>query len=180
MKRSFWIAAMVFAAFLTEDTAYAADRDRTIGLSFSYNEFSAVLGIPLKSGEHFRISANMDMDGVISGDSLYPGISTDAVYLFEFARADFPNGESMTFMAGPGAAAGYVREFKGSYGVMASLTGFIGFEYDFAVPVSVSLSLEPCIGLHVSRDRFGYITMGFYKAGIIYSLAPHIGVKYRF
>ena len=180
MKRSFWIAAMVFAAFLTEDGACAADRNRTLGLSFAYNEFSVAYRMPLKSGEHLRIAANLDMGGVISGKSLYPGISADAVYLFEFARTGFRNGESMVFMAGPGAAAGYVRDFEGVHGVMVSLAGCIGFEYLFAVPVSVTLSLEPCIGLHVSRDRFGYTVMSFYKAGMIYSLMPHLGLKYRF
>ena len=47
MKRSFWIAATVFAAFLTEDGACAADRNRTLGLSFAYNEFSAAYRMPL-------------------------------------------------------------------------------------------------------------------------------------
>ena len=58
--------------------------------------------------------------------------------------------------------------------------GKSGAHYVFMVPVSISLTLEPCIGLHLSRDRFGYLSMGFYKAGLIYSLLPHLGIKYRF
>ena len=60
------------------------------------------------------------------------------------------------------------------------LQGCIGLEYMFNVPVSLSLSLEPCLGVHFREDRFGEINMDFHKAGLISSIFPHLGIKYRF
>ena len=120
------------------------------------------------------------MTNVISGKNLYPGASVEVLYLFSFARKQFDSGESMLFYAGPGINAGYVRNFDGRYGVMAALSGHIGFEYVFNVPVSLSLSLEPALGIHVNRDRFGYVNTDLYRAGLAHSLLPHVGIMYHF
>ncbi len=158
----------------------AAAQDRSAGLNLAYNEFSAFIGLPLEKNESLRLSLNLDMSGVISGEYLFPGISADAVYLFSFGSSLHAAGESSSFFAGPGISAGYVRNLPGSLGIMAALTGCFGFEYTFAVPVSLSVSLEPSIGIHINEDEFGYVTMDFYKTGFFYSLLPHIGIKYRF
>ena len=155
-------------------------QDRSAGLNLAYNEFSAMCQIPVGEKESLRISANLDMTKVISGKVLYPGVSADAAYLFRIWGKRFLSGESMMLSAGPGACAGYVRDHRGHYGLMASLTGYIGFEYIFLVPVSISLSLEPCLGVHLNRDRFGYVNMDFYRYGLLYSLLPHVGIRYRF
>ncbi len=180
MKRFSGIAVFVLAAVFAATGTDTAAREKTVGMSLAYNEFSATFTMPVKDRETIMISANLDMSGVIPGDCLFPGVSANVAYLYEFAGITFPSGESMGFLAGPGAGVGYVRDTSGAYGAMVSLTGCIGFEYVFMVPVSISLTLEPCIGLHLSRDRFGYLSMGFYKAGLIYSLLPHLGIKYRF
>ena len=61
-----------------------------------------------------------------------------------------------------------------------TLSGHIGFEYVFNVPVSLSLSLEPALGIHVNRDRFGYVNTDLYRAGLAHSLLPHVGIMYHF
>ena len=179
MVRPSRLAFVAVSILLMTDAGVVA-QNRSVGGNFAYNEFSAMLRMPLEEKQSVRISANLDMSGVIPGDYLFPGVSANVAYLYEFAGITFPSGESMGFLAGPGAGVGYVRDTSGAYGAIVSLTGCIGFEYVFMVPVSISLTLEPCIGLHLSRDRFGYLSMGFYKAGLIYSLLPHLGIKYRF
>lgn len=180
MKSRAWIAILVSSVMIIGAGKDMAAQSRATGLSFAYNEFSAEYRMPLKGKEMLRLSASLDMAGVISGRNLYPGISADVLYLYEFARASFQSGESMSFMAGPGASAGYVRNHEDMYGAMLSLAGCIGFEYIFTVPVSISLTFEPVLGLHVSRDSFGYVSMSFYEAGLKSSLWPHLGLKYRF
>ena len=167
MKSRVWIAILVSSVMIIGAGKDMAAQSRAAGLSFAYNEFSAVYRMPLKGKEMLRLSASLDMTGVISGRNLYPGISADVLYLYEFARASFQSGESMSFMAGPGASAGYVRNHEDMYGAMLSLAG-------------CSLTFEPVLGLHVSRDSFGYVSMSFYEAGFKSSLWPHLGLKYRF
>ena len=158
----------------------AAAQDRETGIHLAYNELSAVFSTPLKENETLRLSLNLDMTNMISGDSFYPGVSAEAAYLFLFAGKVFQSGERMFFFAGPGANAGYVQNFDGKYGFFAALSGCVGFEYVFNVPVSLSLGLEPSLGLHVSENRAGETVLDFYRPGIAYALVPHVGIKYRF
>lgn len=170
---------VVFAALLLLHFGASA-QNRSVGIGLAYNEFSAVLQLPADERQQIRVSANLDMTGVISGDVLYPGFSADFVYLFEFFSIDSRPGEKIVFIAGPGVNAGYVRNHSGEYGLMASMMGCIGFEYHFNVPFSISLTLEPDLGMHINRTRFGETRMDFYKAGLVSSLYPHVGIKYLF
>ena len=170
---------MMLAAMLAW-CCVAAARDRKTGLNLSYNELSATFSLPMAATEELRLSLNLDMTGVVSGKCLYPGLSADVAYLYVFGEKVFESGERMEFFAGPGANVGYVRNLNMRYGVMASLTGNVGFEYVFTVPVSLSLTLEPSLGLHFGSDADGNISMDFYKAGLLYSLCPHVGIKYLF
>ena len=74
-----------------------------------------------------------------------------------------------------------MRGNDGLYGLMAGVCGEIGMEYAFNVPVSLSLSLAPVLGVTVSRpeDSINF-SMGVYKYGLLASLMPRIGIKYRF
>ena len=179
MVRPSRLAFVAVSILLMTDAGVVA-QNRSVGGNFAYNEFSAMLRMPLEEKQSVRISANLDMTNVISGKNLYPGASVEVLYLFSFARKQFDSGECMLFYAGPGINAGYVRNFDGRYGVMAALSGHIGFEYVFNVPVSLSLSLEPALGIHVNRDRFGYVNTDLDRAGLAHSLLPHVGIMYHF
>ena len=179
MVRPSRLAFVAVSILLMTDAGVVA-QNRSVGGNFAYNEFSAMLRMPLEEKQSVRISANLDMTNVISGKNLYPGASVEVLYLFSFARKQFDSGECMLFYAGPGINAGYVRNLNMRYGVMASLTGNVGFEYVFTVPVSLSVTLEPSLGLHFGSDADGNISMDFYKAGLLYSLCPQVGIKYLF
>ena len=171
-------SALLLAVFLSGSILCAGDR--TVGMKFAFNEFSASYQQKVRAGESFAVSVNLDMTGVISGEALYPGYSADILYVFEFAGKTRASGERIAFYAGPGFGFGYVRNSRDDYGAMIAMNGCIGLEYMFNVPVSLSLSLEPCLGVHFREDRFGEINMDFHKAGLISSIFPHLGIKYRF
>ena len=152
---------------------------RAVGMLFSFSEFSASYQTLRREDELLRLSLNLDMAGVIPGDTGIPGVSAGFTYLYVFARKHYPSGESLMFYAGPGACAGYVRSSGGSYGFMAALSGCVGLEYLFCVPVSISLTLEPRLGIH-ARQSGNDMSAGFYMGGLVSSLYPHIGLKYLF
>lgn len=178
MKQACTVILLAAAMYVMCSSASA--QVRSAGLSFSYGEFSATLRLPDMEGWILRPSLNLDMTRVISGESVYPGLSADIFYLHIFAVKDFASGERMEFYAGPGASAGYVRNYEGEYGIMASFAGCAGFEYVFKSPVSLGISLEPGLGVHLARDMYGEVNLDFYSAGFFNSLFPHINIRYRF
>lgn len=155
-------------------------QDRSAGLNLSCNELAAAIHLPLDDEGILCVSANLDLTCVLSGKELFPGVSADIVYLYVFADRRFDSGESMRFYAGPGFSSGYVRNMDGEYGAMASMTGCVGFEYLFNVPFSISLTLEPALGIHFHQDEYGGVGMDFHMPGLIASLFPHLGIRYRF
>ncbi len=155
-------------------------QEHAVGGHFAYNEFSAVCQMDLEDNQKVRFALNLDMTNVISGRNLYPGGSAGILYLFEFASVTGTSGETLGFVAGPGFNAGYVRNLAGEYGIMASLSGCIGLEYRFLVPVSLSLTFEPDLGIHLNKDRFGNIDMDLYMPGLIFAFMPHVGIRYMF
>ena len=151
------------------------------GAAFAVNEFSLEFGKKVSENLRCIVNANLDMNGVISGKYDYPGISFDFIGQFVFASKKYGNGEVITGYAGPGVTVGYVRGNDGLYGLMAGVCGEIGMEYAFNVPVSLSLFLAPVLGVTVCRpeDSINF-RMGLYEYGLIASLMPRIGIKYRF
>lgn len=152
---------------------------KAAGISFCFNEFSASYRTAVKEDELLKLSLNIDMAGVIPGCCDAPGISAGITYQYVFSGKDYPSGESIRFFAGPGADVGYLRDSGGRYGCMVAVTGCVGLEYLFCVPVSISLTVEPCLGIHVRKDG-NDLMAGLYKAGLVYSLYPHLGLKYLF
>ena len=63
MKRFSGIAVFVLAAVFAATGTDTAAREKTVGMSFAYNEFSATFAMPVKDRETIMISANLDMSG---------------------------------------------------------------------------------------------------------------------
>ena len=88
-------------------------------------------------------------------------------------------GNALRFFAGPGVAAGYTTEYKSVDGIFFGLKGRMGCECEFKRNMLISMSISPIIGSHVTMPQ-GDLSMKYYKNGLIYSLVPEIGIKYRF
>ena len=175
------IACIFFLLALLCCSVHSRERNMSAGATFAGNEFSLEFGKKVSDNLRCVVNANLDMNGVFSGKYDSPGISFDFIGQFVFASKKYGNGEVITGYAGPGVTAGYVRGNDGLYGLMAGVCGEIGMEYAFNVPVSLSLSLAPVLGVTVCRpeDSINF-RMGLYEYGLIASLMPRIGIKYRF
>lgn len=156
-------------------------QDRMIGGTFSFNEFALGFSSQISEKARYAVDANLDMTGIVLGEYDAPGFSVDFTYQFIIGRKKFPDGEVLSGFAGPGFSAGYVRGTDGKYGLLAGLCGIVGMEYSFRVPVSLSLSVNPVLGLTVNRPAPNSLyRMELYRYGLLYSLVPHLGIKYRF
>ena len=121
----------------------------------------------------------MDLYQVLSGESRTPGVRFSYVKDFIFASSEHEN-FTLNWYAGPGFTAGYVMD-RGSegYGLMAGLCADIGAEFNFDIPVCISIGLTPSFAAHVAREE-GNTAMDMYTNGLLHIISPKLGIRYRF
>lgn len=113
------------------------------------------------------------------------GGKVTGVYEFIWARPRWTKKGSWNIYAGPGLSAGYVddrivikagteRANAFSRGYMVAVTGQVGLEYNFEIPLQLSLEVRPLVGLHISKNH-----IGFYDNGLL-GFAPSLAIRYTF
>ena len=89
------------------------------------------------------------------------------------------NGNVIHLTAGPGLIAGITDDFVSGRGPFAGLAGRFGGECAFDRRITLSITVTPMLGVHLSRVD-DYINMKLFRKGISYAIMPEIGVKYTF
>lgn len=108
-----------------------------------------------------------------------PGFGANFSYNVVFASIDYASGK-MNWYGGPGFCAGYMRDYKKPSGIIAGLSGNIGFEYGFCdSPVTLSLSVTPTLAAHLSLGEKGPV-LTIWEYGFLFALSPKVGIRYRF
>ncbi|MBP5171290.1 MAG: hypothetical protein ILP04_04445 [Bacteroidales bacterium] len=148
MKKALLVLVAVFGL-----TAVMMAQPRTIGLRVGYG---AEVSYQHLMGENF-----LEFDG---GLFLNHGFYATGIYNFVFAsEGDF------NFYAGPGATVGFYN-YKDDAGATQSgldvgASGMIGLEYNFQIPLTLSLDWRP---------TFYFLDGGFAAASF------GLGIRYRF
>lgn len=150
---------------------------RSVGGVFSFSGIECSYQHDLSDSSFVEIRAGIDFDGILEGNTMYPGARFGLGYHFVFLERQFASGD-LSLYAGPGFTAGFVREDK-AFGFMAGLTGEAGMEYRFKVPVILSLSFAPVVGLFLHKDE-SQTTLDSYMNGLRYSYYPRVGIRYSF
>lgn len=128
------------------------------------------------------------------------GVKATAIYNFVWARPAWTDQGSWVLYAGPGISLGFVDDqvpyeiagaINGYYdnGFMLALTGQVGLEYNFEIPLCLSIDIRPYFGMHINDGRFRVPNtdtvvryeskIGFYDNGLL-GFTPTISVRYRF
>lgn len=154
-------------------------RPHAIGGSFSLNGAGVVYRQELRRDVFYEVGLEVDYSYSVFVSRTSPGAWARYCYNMVFAEKEYEEG-TLRFYGGPGVAAGYIRDaFSSCEGLAGGLTGTVGMEYSFKVPVVLSLSITPCLGLMYSRDGSGR-QLDFYFGGVSYAFLPSIGIKYCF
>ena len=107
----------------------------------------------------------------------FSGIEAAATYDWIFPITSWQEAGSWNWYAGVGAGAGYswIPSLSGfgNFGYLG-VAGRLGVEYNFEIPLSLSLDWRPIFG-----PRFGSGNIGFYDGGLYYG-AIAWGIRYRF
>ena len=109
----------------------------------------------------------------------YPGVSLSVTWNQIFSSWELKDGTKMSLFAGPGIAAGYGKDYKTGHGYFFGLKGRAGVECQFERRITISACISPILGMHVIPHS-EYLSLKYYRNGLLYSLVPEIGIKYRF
>lgn len=107
------------------------------------------------------------------------GVTADFIWNMIFAEKTTSLGNKISFFAGPGIMVGYVTDLKDMAGPAFGLKGKVGLECRFERRITLSASLSPVIGSHITYPQ-GEVRMRLYRTGLVQSIIPEIGIKYAF
>lgn len=170
---------------------------RGMGLRFGATGLEASYQHGINTRQFVQGDLGMDFGYNANGR---PGIKCTATYNFIWARPAWTPKGTWSLYSGPGIALGFADdivpyEIDGNIsgyndnGFMAGVVLNIGLEYTFEIPVSISLDVRPCFGVHINDGRLRLpatgLTVdygskaGFYDNGLL-GFAPSLSIRYRF
>lgn len=141
-----------------------------VGLSYEHS---------VEEGNFISLNLNLDIDDIMWMRAVKPGGDISVIWNIVFAEKESESGNRISFFAGPGIMAGWVTDFKDVAGAAFGLKGRIGVECSFKRPVTLSASLSPILGCHITSDS-SELKMRLYKSGLLQMIIPEIGIKYTF
>lgn len=97
-----------------------------------------------------------------------------------FKRLVTRHGTSIDVYAGPGAVIGWTDDYKTPSGGLFAVKGRIGIECVYDRGISVSASISPSLGMHLSVNEDKEFNMRTFRNGLMYGALPEIGIKYCF
>ncbi len=151
---------------------------KSAGGQFSFNGIELSYQHSVGDSVFVDINAGVDFSELLGGKASAPGGKARISYNFLFFRRDCESG-SLLLYAGPGIALGYVRN-KGNFGPMLGICGRFGLEFRFeSRPVVFSLDLIPLLPIHM-RSSGRASSLDFFRNGLLLSLSPVLGIRYRF
>ncbi len=99
------------------------------------------------------------------------GIHLTGIYNFMIAQPEWTTKGTWGFYAGPAIGASFLWYLPGA---AVSVGGQLGLEYNFEIPLQLSVDIRPQFGV-----MFGGGYTGFYAGGLM-GFVPCLAVRYRF
>ncbi len=139
-----------------------------LGFAVAASAQPRALGVRIGNGgeisyQHYHNANFIEVDGGL-GLGFDKVFNVGATGIYNFMISEFGNG--FGFYAGPGAGVG-LGLGEANYFTL-SAAGMIGIEYNFAIPLQISLDFRQHIGL------------GFNGNGIWHPSSIGLGIRYRF
>ena len=177
MKKLKHILLYVLTAFFPVGILNA--QPESAGTAFSYGYIGLEYQHALSEDTFLNICLKAETGEMFSGRSTYPGICTSFSWNLILKTWTSRNGNPIDLFAGPGALIGYGPDFKERNGISFGLKGRLGVQCRFARNCSISLAIAPTMGMHMVFHK-EYISLNYFKNGLIYGFIPELGIRYWF
>ena len=166
-----------FAVLIYMGAAHA--QPRALGADFSFSGVSLVYEHSMNDECFLNFSLKSELPEVMMNRTDNPGISASVTSNFILASWKSRNDNDISVFFGPGISIGSTYDIKEDLGWFFGLKGRGGVECIFSRNVIISVALSPVIGAHLILLEDS-LKMQYYKYGLLYSIMPEIGIKYRF
>lgn len=172
------ILSILLAAALSLQLLSA--QPKSVGATFSFTGPALNYEHSMKDSDSFiEVSLKAETAEYYLYRSNLPGISGNFTWNFPIKTWNLEEVGSINFIAGPGFACGFCKDYKLPDGFYFGIKGKIGFEWNCIRQITVSTFISPIIASHIESGK-EYLMMKPYYNGLIYGLIPEVGVKYRF
>ena len=185
---------LLAAVFLASVLVPSGLRAQEAGLFSSPKGVGGVVRLPEKDNVFHSAKFYVDIYGVVTSRCSYPGYKLNVSRQYIFNRLQ-REGYTMTFYAGPGVCAGYVRDHdKGrgidftslmsdNQGLMFALSEEAGCRFDFGGSVALDLSLTAEAGIHIRRNEreqnYAATYVSIYNNGLMQALYPQLTILFK-
>lgn len=152
---------------------------RSLGTVFSYAGCSLAYEHQVNDDALLEIALRTELCNTFSGNAKNPGISASFTYSAILKEWLSANGNPVRLAAGPGGFIGWTDDFRQGRGTSFGLKGKVGLDCSFARNLILSISASPVLGLHmmILEDS---VSMKLFRNGLMYTIMPEIGIRYRF
>ena len=177
MKKTYMLIALLVMAALP---AGLRAQPKALGMSFSFNNIGISYEHYGSEGCFAEFALNAKFSEMFLGRQDTHGGDASFTWNIKLWESVSSEGNPVTFFAGPGAVIGWGADFRKIQGIYMGIKGRVGAECSFCRRrVTISAYAAPVLGSHI-RNEEGNVKMDYYRNGLVYSLIPEIGIKYRF
>lgn len=150
---------------------------KSVGVSFCHSGTGVTYEYFSSSDTFVQLQLRSDSFAVAERPDDEPCFAASATWNIICSQFTSRNGNKVHLLAGPGLIAGVTDDYMSRRGPFAGLAGRFGGECAFARGITLSISVTPMLGVHLSRVD-DYINMRMYRKGIVYAIMPEVGIKY--
>lgn len=171
------IIAIIFAAL-----TFCPDvlcQPKALGATFSYSGVGLAYEYFTSDATFVQLQLRTDSVKGIPRTDNEPCFAASAIWNVISGEKTSRNDNVVQFLAGPGLIAGISHDYTSGRGPFAGLAGRFGGECSFNRGITLSVTVTPMLGVHLSRVN-DYINMRLYRKGLMYAIMPEIGIKYTF
>lgn len=150
---------------------------KSAGVSFCYSGTGVTYEYFTSPDTFVQLQLRSDSAEAFGRADDEPCFATSATWNIICGELTSRNGNKVRLLAGPGLTAGITDDYMSGRGPFAGLAGRFGGECAFDRGITLSVTVTPMLGVHLSRVD-DYISMRMFRKGIIYAIMPEIGIKY--
>lgn len=154
-------------------------RPRSLGATFSYAGWGLAYEHSVKDGGMLEICLRSELSDRFRDMDKAAGMSASFTYGITLTEWISSKGMPLKLNAGPGAYLAWTEDFRQGIGAAFGLKGRICMECCFERNVILTFGAAPVVGVHL-RIMEDHVSMKLFRNGLLFSIMPEIGVRYRF
>lgn len=152
-----------------------------VGGLFSPKHSGLTVVIPYNEDTAGEIRLVADLEGIVTARENVPGIRFSYLQDNILKHWDASENLDVRLVFSPGISLGVLSDRHTKMGLLAAMTGEVGFDFAFREsPIVIAARFGADIGCHMTEFSNSGCKMNFYRNGLYRTFYPELSVRYRF